>query len=50
MFDYLASVTLADLVEREKAKRGAGTAILEDKRLGPQPRARGGRDKMPAIA
>jgi Rrf2 family iron-sulfur cluster assembly transcriptional regulator len=50
MFDYLASVTLAELVGREKAKRGAGTIVLEDKRLGPQPRARSGRDKMPAVA
>lgn len=50
MFDYLASVTLAELVCREKSKRGAGTIALEDKRLGPQPRARSGRDKMPAVA
>ncbi|MDP2881097.1 MAG: Fe-S cluster assembly transcriptional regulator IscR [Azonexus sp.] len=49
MFDYLASVTLAELVCREKSKRGAGTIVLEDKRLGPQPRARSGRDKMPAV-
>jgi Rrf2 family iron-sulfur cluster assembly transcriptional regulator len=50
MFDYLASVTLADLVEREKAKRGSGTIVLEDKRLGPQPRIRGSREKMPVAA
>lgn len=51
MFDYLASVTLADLVEREKAKRTPGALVLEDKRrLGPQPRGRAGRDKLPAVA
>jgi Rrf2 family iron-sulfur cluster assembly transcriptional regulator len=50
MFDYLASVTLADLVEREKAKRGGGAIVLEDKRLNMQQRSSGGRDKMPAIA
>jgi Rrf2 family iron-sulfur cluster assembly transcriptional regulator len=50
MFDFLASVTLAELVEREKSKQGRnGVAMLEDKRrLGPQPRARSGRDKFPA--
>jgi Rrf2 family iron-sulfur cluster assembly transcriptional regulator len=51
MFDYLASVTLAELVDREKAKRGTSTAVLEDKRrLGPQARVRTGRDKVPAAA
>ncbi|MBP5987137.1 MAG: Fe-S cluster assembly transcriptional regulator IscR [Azonexus sp.] len=50
MFDYLASVTLADLVRSEKQKRGAGAAVLEDKRrLGPQPRGRAGQ-KVPAVA
>ncbi|MBS1139739.1 MAG: transcriptional regulator, BadM/Rrf2 family [Proteobacteria bacterium] len=50
MFDYLASVTLAQLVEREKQKRGGGTVTLEDKRrLGPQPRGRSGREKISAI-
>lgn len=49
MFEYLASVTLADLVRRERMKHGAGAAVLEDKRrLGPQPRGRAGREKMPA--
>ena len=51
MFDYLAAVTLAELVAREKAKRAPGAVVLEDKRrLGPQPRARGGRDKSPIAA
>jgi Rrf2 family iron-sulfur cluster assembly transcriptional regulator len=51
MFDYLASVTLADLVERETIKRGPVTIVLEDKRrLGPSPRTRSGRDKVPAVA
>ena len=51
MFDYLAAVTLAALVAREKAKRAPGAVVLEDKRrLGPQPRARGGRDKSPIAA
>lgn len=51
MFDYLAAVTLAELVEREKAKRAPGAVVLEDKRrLGPQPRVRAGRDKVPAAA
>jgi Rrf2 family iron-sulfur cluster assembly transcriptional regulator len=51
MFDYLASVTLAELVECEKLKRGPATIVLEDKRrLGPQPRGRLGRDKVPAVA
>ncbi len=49
MFEYLASVTLADLVKRERTKHGASAAVLEDqRRLGPQPRGRAGRDKMPA--
>ena len=47
MFEYLASVTLAELVQREKQKRGSsGTVVLEDQRLGPRPRA--SRDKVPA--
>ena len=50
MFDYLASVTLADLVLREKQKRGASASVIEDKRrLGPQPRGRVGQ-KVPAVA
>jgi Rrf2 family iron-sulfur cluster assembly transcriptional regulator len=50
MFDYLASVTLADLVEREKAKRGLGAVILEDKRPASPSKVSGGRDKVPAVA
>src|SRR5512145_2221316 len=52
MYDYLASVTLGELVERQKAKLNAqsSTIVLEDKRLGPQPRLRGGRDKIVAAA
>ena len=50
MFEYLASVSLADLVRRERTKHAAGEVVLEDKRrLGPQPRGRAGRDKIPAI-
>jgi Rrf2 family transcriptional regulator, iron-sulfur cluster assembly transcription factor len=52
MYDYLASVTLGELVERQKAKlTGQPTAsVLEDKRLGPQPRLRGTREKAAAAA
>ena len=51
MFEYLASVTLAELVDQEKRKHGAKVAVLEDqRRLGPQPRVRAGRDKLPATA
>jgi len=51
MFDYLASVTLADLVEREMAKRGTSSVVLEDKRNpGLQSRTSNGGDKVPAIA
>ncbi|PKO35678.1 MAG: Fe-S cluster assembly transcriptional regulator IscR [Betaproteobacteria bacterium HGW-Betaproteobacteria-7] len=52
MYDYLASVTLGELVERQKAKlAGQPTAaVLEDKRLGPQPRLRGAREKAAAAA
>ncbi|MBS1142710.1 MAG: iscR [Proteobacteria bacterium] len=32
MFDYLASVTLADLVDRERSKRGSSAVVLEDRR------------------
>lgn len=51
MFDYLASVTLADLVGREMAKRGTGSVVLEDKRNpGRQSRAAAVGGKFPAIA
>ncbi len=51
MFEYLASVSLADLVEREKRKRGSVAAVLEDQRhLGLQGQGRNGCDKEPAVA
>lgn len=51
MFDYLASVTLAELVDREKAKAGTrGESIIEVQRpLGPHPR-RAAREKIAAAA
>jgi Rrf2 family transcriptional regulator, iron-sulfur cluster assembly transcription factor len=51
MFDYLASVTLAELVDREKAKAVTrGESIVEVKRpLGPHPR-RAVREKIAAVA
>lgn len=51
MFDYLASVTLADLVASEKLKRGSVAIVLEDKRpLVTSQQPRGGRDKASAVA
>lgn len=52
MYDYLASVTLGELVERQKAKLAGqpSSAVLKDKRLGPQPRLRGNREKAAAAA
>ena len=51
MYDYLSSVTLAELVVRQRAKEAsAGTpVVLEDRRLGPQPRPRSARDKVAAV-
>ena len=51
MYDYLASVSLAELVSRQKVKTlGQMAAVLEDKRrLGPQPRAKAAREKTAAI-
>lgn len=51
MYDYLASVTLADLVGREKMKLQArGEIVMTDQRpLGPHPR-RASRDKVAAAA
>lgn len=51
MYEYLASVSLADLVGREKQKHAAsGDAVLADKRpLGPHPR-RSAREKLAAAA
>jgi Rrf2 family iron-sulfur cluster assembly transcriptional regulator len=46
MYDYLASVTLGELVDRQKLKVSAPPAsVLEDKRREPQTRLRGGREK-----
>jgi Rrf2 family iron-sulfur cluster assembly transcriptional regulator len=41
MYDYLSSVSLAELVDRQKQKlAGQAPVVMEDKRrLGPQPRA-----------
>jgi len=51
MYDYLASVSLAELVSRQKLKlAGQSTSILEDKRASaPQPRARIAREKAAAV-
>ncbi len=51
MYDYLSSVSLADLVARQRekeAKAGAATP-LEDRRAGPHPRPRNARDKVAAV-
>ncbi len=50
MYEYLSSVTLAELVDKQKAKlSGVGKMVIEDKRrLGPQPRAKLSRDKAGA--
>ncbi|QRM19653.1 Fe-S cluster assembly transcriptional regulator IscR [Dechloromonas sp. TW-R-39-2] len=52
MYEYLSSVTLAELVEKQKAKlAGVGQVVIEDKRrLGPQPRARVVREKAGVLA
>ena len=51
MYDYLSSVTLADLVARHRAKEANNGAavVLEDRRLGPQPRGRNARDKVAVV-
>ena len=49
MYEYLSSVTLAELVERQRRKM-AGQALLADRRLGPQPRPRPARLKTVAAA
>jgi Rrf2 family iron-sulfur cluster assembly transcriptional regulator len=46
MYDYLASVTLEQLVQREKQKRAPGSVVIEDRRLGPQPHTKSSRDKV----
>ena len=52
MYDYLSSVTLAGLVERHLAKEAktGSAAVIEDRRIGPQPRTRAARDKVAAVA
>lgn len=50
MYDYLSSVSLGDLVAKQKLK-AAGTMVVEDKRrIGPQPRTRNSREKLAAVA
>jgi Rrf2 family iron-sulfur cluster assembly transcriptional regulator len=51
MYDYLSSVTLADLAERQRAKEAkTGSAtVIEVRRVGPQPRTRATRDKVVAV-
>ena len=52
MYDYLSSVSLADLVarQREKEAKSGAAAPLEDRRVGPHPRPRNTRDKAAAVA
>ena len=51
MYDYLTSVTLADLVarQREKEAKSSTPAILEDRRRIPGSRPRNGGDKVGAL-
>lgn len=51
MYDYLTSVTLADLVvrQREKEAKSSTPAIIEDRRRIPGSRPRNGRDKVAAL-
>ena len=51
MYDYLSSVTLADRAERQRAKEAktGSAAVIEDRRVGPQPRTRATRDKVAAV-
>jgi len=54
MYEYLSSVTLSELVARQRAKEagagGAAAVIADQRRLGPQPRLRTPRDKAAAAA
>ena len=52
MYEYLSSVTLADLIARQRQKEAAAgsASVLEDLRAGPHPRSRGGREKVAAVA
>lgn len=49
MYDYLSSVTLAELVDRQKLKLGNMAVVLEDKRRQSPPRAKPGREKTAAV-
>lgn len=51
MYDYLSSVTLAELVDRQKLKlAGLAPSVLEDKRRpSPSARAKAGREKTAAV-
>ena len=51
MYDYLASVTLADLVvrQREKAAKGGVVSVIADRGAGPHPRSRSVREKVAAV-
>nr|MBL8412791.1 Fe-S cluster assembly transcriptional regulator IscR [Dechloromonas sp.] len=49
MYDYLASVSLAELVSRQKLKLAGQAAVLEDKRPLPPSRSRAGREKAAAV-
>lgn len=50
MYDYLASVSLAELVARQKLKlAGQAATVLEDKRPLPPSRSRAGREKAAAV-
>jgi Rrf2 family iron-sulfur cluster assembly transcriptional regulator len=52
MYEYLSSVSLADLVARQRRKEAgmAGATVIADpRRLVQQPRPRNGRDKAAAI-
>lgn len=40
MYDYLASVSLEDLVAKQNAKAAGAQVMSDHRRLGPQPRAR----------
>ncbi len=51
MYDYLSSVSLADLVQRQKDKGLAGEpVVIADQRLGPRPRPRSTREKAAVTA
>ncbi len=52
MYEYLSSVSLAELVARQRQKlTGQAAMVLDDQRhrLGPQPRVKTAREKTPAV-